>query len=89
MILHDRFHLHNFEKSVKFLKFWSDPDAGHSCLLGHGFGHIFDHLLTGKSMPTSSGIFVSQKLDVEAFLCVLRSFVHELFEFLSLKMIMH
>ena len=82
--------LRHFEKSLKFLKFWSDPEAGHSCLLGHhGFGHIFDHLLTGKSMHTSSGIFVSQKLDVEAFLCVLRSFVHELFEFLSLKMIMH
>ena len=81
--------LRHFEKSLKFLKFWSDAEAGHSCLLGHGFGHIFDHLLTGKSMHTSSGIFVSQKLDVEAFLCVLRSFVHELFEFLSLKMIMH
>ena len=57
--------------------------------LDHGFDQHFDHPLTVKSLSTSSGDFLSQKLDVEAFLCVLRSFVHELFEFLSLKMIMH
>ena len=89
MILHDPMDLRHFEKSLKFLKFWSDPEAGHSCLLGHGFGHSFDHLLTGKSMHTSSGIFSPQKLNVEAFLCVLRSFVGELLEFLILKRGMH
>ena len=58
-------------------------------MLGHGFDQNFDDPLTGKSMHTSSGIFLSQKLNVEAFLCVLRSFVGELLEFLILKRGMH
>ena len=78
--------LRHFEKSLKFLKFWSDPEAGHSCLLGHGFGHSFDHLLTGKSMHTSSGIFWSQKLDVDVFFGALYMIF---LKFLSLKIIMH
>ena len=58
-------------------------------MLGRGFDQNFDDPLTGKSMHTSSGIFLSQKLNVEAFLCVLRSFVGELLEFLILKRGMH
>ena len=42
--------------------------------LGRGFGGILVHPLTGKSLPKSSGEFLSQKLNVEAFVCVLRSF---------------
>ena len=88
MILHDRFHLRHFEKVRNFRNFevlvQIQLQVRADCL-DHGFDQHFDHPLTVKSMGTSSGDFLSQKLDVQAFLCVLRSFIRELFEFLSLK----
>ena len=54
-------------------------------LLGSRFWSTFWPSADGKINVYLFCFFLSQKLDVEAFLCVLRSFIRELFEFLSLK----